>query len=100
MAPISKAFVAAIEAFVAEHALPLITFEKGQRKDEVMAQHLARFTGDEGILFVGKAQEKTAVFRTERRRNPHTGQPYPWLVRSTAMVNHLCRSRTPSACPA
>jgi hypothetical protein len=88
MAPMSKAFVAAIEAFVAEHALPLITFEKGQRKDAVMAQHLARFTGDEGILFVGKAQEKTAVFRTERRRNPQTGQPYPWLVRSTAMVNH------------
>jgi len=88
MAPISKAFVAAINAFVAEHKLPLITFEKGQRKDDVMAQHLARFTGDEGILFVGKAQEKAAVFRTEKRRNPQTGQPYPWLVRSTAMVNH------------
>ena len=88
MAPMSKAVVAAIEAFVAMHALPLITFEKGQRKDAVMAQHLARFTGDEGILFVGKAQEKTAVFRTERRWNPQTGQPYPWLVRSSAMVNH------------
>jgi hypothetical protein len=84
----SRAFVAAIEAFVAAHKLPLITFEKGQRKDAVMADHLARCTGDEGILFVGKAQEKTAVFRTERRRNPQTGQPYPWLVRSTAMVNH------------
>ncbi|HKZ76389.1 MAG TPA: hypothetical protein VJ259_06960, partial [Actinomycetota bacterium] len=88
MAPISKAFVAAIDAFVAEHELPLIPFEKGQRKDDVMAEHLARFTGDEGILFVGKAQEKAAVFRTEKRRNPQTGQPYPWLVRSTAMVNH------------
>ena len=88
MAPMSKAFVAAIEAFVAEHALPLITFAKGQRKDDVMAQHLARFTGDEGLLFVGKAQEKAAVCRTEERRNPQTGQPYPWLVRSTAMVNH------------
>jgi hypothetical protein len=88
MAPMSRAFVGAIETFVAEHALPLITFEKGQRKDAVMAQHLARFTGDEGLLFVGKAQEKAAVCRTERRRNPQTGQPYPWLVRSTAMVNH------------
>ena len=88
MAPISKAFVAAINAFVAEHELPLIPFEKGQRKDDVMAEHLARFTGDEGILFVGKAQEKATVFRTEKRRNPQTGQPYPWLVRSTAMVNH------------
>src|SRR2546427_10238476 len=88
MAPMSQAFVAAIEAFVAEHALPLISFEKGQRKDAVMAQHLARFPGDEGLLFVGKAQEKAAVCRTERRRNPQTGQPDPWLVRSTAMVNY------------
>src|SRR5437899_6448306 len=88
MAPMSRAFVAAIDAFVAEHALPLIAFAKGQRKDAVMAQHLVRFTGDEGLLFVGKAQEKAAVFRTEKRRNPQTGQPYPWIVRSTAMVNH------------
>src|SRR5262249_25900654 len=35
-----------------------------------------------------KAQEKAAVCRTEKRRNLQTGQPYPWLVRSTAMVNH------------
>lgn len=88
MAPMSKAFVAAIDRFVAEQAVPLVAFEKGQRKDDVMAQHLARFTGEEGILFVGKAQEKAAVCRTEKRRNPQTGQPYPWLVRSTAMVNH------------
>jgi hypothetical protein len=88
MAPISQAFIAAIERFVAAHRLPLITFEKGQRKDDVMAAHLARFSDPEGVLFVGKAQEKATVFRTEKRRNPRTGQPYPWLVRSTAMVNH------------
>ncbi len=88
MAPMSKAFVAAIDRFVAEQAVPLVAFAKGQRKDDVMAQHLARFTREEGVLFVGKAQEKAAVCRTEKRRNPQTGQPYPWLVRSTAMVNH------------
>jgi hypothetical protein len=88
MAPISRAFVAAIEAFVAEHRVPLMTFAKAERKDEVMAAHLARFPAPEGVLFVGKAQEKATVFRTEKRRNPQTGQPYPWLVRSTAMVNH------------
>ncbi len=37
---------------------------------------------------MGKAQEKTAVFRTERRRHPDTGKSYAWIVRSTAMVNH------------
>lgn len=41
------------------------------------------------MLFIGKAQEKTPVFSTERRRNEKTGGTYPWLVRSTAMVNHF-----------
>ena len=89
MDPISKAFIAAIEVFVAEHRVPLIAFGKGERKDDVMAEQLARFQGDEGVVFVGKAQEKTPVFRTEKRVNPRTGQRYPWLVRSTAMVNHV-----------
>ena len=41
------------------------------------------------ILFVGRAQEKTNVLRTQRRRNPITGKAYPWLVPDTAMVNHF-----------
>ncbi|PYM14513.1 MAG: hypothetical protein DMD81_17755, partial [Candidatus Rokuibacteriota bacterium] len=89
MDPISKAFVAKIHAFVQEQAVPLVAFEKGQRKDDVMADHLTRFRAQEGVVFVGRAQEKTPVFRTEKRRNPTTGQAYPWLVRSTAMVNHF-----------
>jgi DNA-binding PadR family transcriptional regulator len=54
-----------------------------------MAAHLARFTTPEGLLFVGRAQEKARVIRTAKRRNPTAGTPYPWLVRSTAMVNHF-----------
>jgi hypothetical protein len=88
MSPISKRFVAALEGFVARHELPLVQFRKGQRKDDVMAEHLRKFEKEEGVVLVGKAQEKTPVFRTEKRRNPKTGQPYPWIVRSTAMVNH------------
>ena len=53
-----------------------------------MAEHLRQFRQEEGVVFVGKAQEKTPVFRTEKRRSPTTGRPYPWIVRSTAMVNH------------
>ena len=88
MNPITKSFVAATERFTREHQIPVVQFQKGQRKDEVMAEHLARFDQPEGVVFVGKAQEKTPVFRTEKRRNPETGQRYPWIVRSTAMVNH------------
>ena len=88
MTPMSRRFVAALDGFVAKHGLALVQFRKGQRKDEVMAEHLRKFRKDEGVVFVGKAQEKTPVFRTEKRRNPKTGQAYPWIVKSTAMVNH------------
>ncbi|MFZ1106674.1 MAG: hypothetical protein WAN86_28070 [Hyphomicrobiaceae bacterium] len=88
MSPLSRGFVAQLERFVTEHDLPLVQFRKGERKDAVMASHLRRFGGEEGVLFVGKAQEKTPVFRTEKRRSPTTGLPYPWIVRSSAMVNH------------
>src|SRR6266581_7099097 len=88
MSPMTRRFVAKLEDFVARHGIALVQFRPGQRKDAVMAEHLRQFGRDEGILFVGKAQEKTPVFRTERRRSPKTGQPYPWIVRSTAMVNN------------
>jgi hypothetical protein len=88
LAPISDAFVRAIEAFTQANAVPLLAFAKGQRKDDVAAEHLARFPRPEGVLFVGKAQEKTPVFRTQKRRDPRTKKAYPWIVKSAAMVNH------------
>jgi hypothetical protein len=87
MEPISNAFIHTIETFVKDNDIPLLTFAKKQRKDDVAAENLARFAGREGVLFVGKAQEKMLVFRTEKRTNPNTGKKYPWIVKSTAMVN-------------
>ena len=86
VAPMTQRFVEAIERFVETEGLDLVTFEKGQRKDEVAQGYLASFEGDEGVLFVGKVQEKASVFRTEKRRD--TRGVYPWIIRSTAMVNH------------
>jgi hypothetical protein len=88
VAPMSKQFVADIHDFAAAHDVPLIRFAKGQRKDDVMHDHLVGFTGTDRIMFIGVAQEKAHVFRTERRRNPVTGATYPWIVTATAMVNH------------
>ena len=87
MAPMTQAFVKALEDFARSEKLDVVSFEKKQRKDDVAAEYLSRFRGEEGLLFVGKAQEKASVFRTERRKNPTTGASYAWLYRSTAMVN-------------
>jgi hypothetical protein len=89
MDPISKAFVAALEEFAKRERVPVIQFRKGERKDTIAAEHRKKFGKAEGVMFIGKAQEKMPVFRTERRRNETTGATYPWLVRSTAMVNQF-----------
>ncbi|SPF43950.1 hypothetical protein SBA4_3140006 [Candidatus Sulfopaludibacter sp. SbA4] len=57
--------------------MPIVPFEEGQRKDDVAAEYRKKFAAPEGVLFIGKAQEKTPVFRTERRRNEQTGATYP-----------------------
>src|SRR5215472_18870868 len=47
MSPMTRQFVAALEDFVAEHGVPLVQFCKGQRKDDVMAEHLRRFAHED-----------------------------------------------------
>ena len=87
MAPITEAFVAAIESFANASDTALFVFPPKKRKEEIAQEYLARFEGEEGVLFIGKAQEKATVCRTEQRRNPQTGRKYAWLSRTTAMVN-------------
>jgi hypothetical protein len=88
LARITEAFDKAVRRFARDHGLPWVDFVKGQRKDDVAHEYLAGFTGTEGVLFVGRAQEKTKLFRTEKRRDTN-GDPYPWIVPATGLVNHF-----------
>jgi hypothetical protein len=85
---ISDGFSAAMRRFARDQQVPWVDFAKGQRKDDIAHEHLARFDREEGVLFVGRAQEKTGLFRTEKRRNA-AGAAYPWIVRSTGVVNQF-----------
>jgi hypothetical protein len=64
MDPISKDFVASMHRFIKVGGLDLVHFAPGERKDDVARSYLAQHDGTEGVLFVGRAQEKTKVFRT------------------------------------
>jgi hypothetical protein len=86
MSAITGQFLQSIVDYVAHQAIPLISFQKGVRKEDVAAEYLAKFSGDDGVFLIGKAQEKVRTFRTEGRGNAR-GETYPWLVESTAMVN-------------
>ena len=87
LANISDRFSAAVHRFARDNCVPWVDFVKGQRKDDVMHEHLATFSAAQGVVFIGRAQEKTTVFRTEKRRDTN-GLSYPWIVKSTGMVNH------------
>jgi hypothetical protein len=91
IAPMSRDFVTRLRSFAAAHGIPCIDFARGQCKDDVMHEHLAAFQAAgrrEGVLFIGRAQEKNTVFRTEKRRAAD-GRSYPWIVRTTSVVNQF-----------
>jgi hypothetical protein len=87
----TEGFYAEIRAFAAGNGIPVVEFRAGQRKDDVMRERLAQFLAEgqtEGVVFIGRAQEKTPLFRTEKRRD-HDGRSYPWIVKTTGVVNHF-----------
>src|SRR5271167_2715507 len=88
LARITEAFDKAVHRFARDHAIAWVDFAKGQHKDDIAQQYLARFSGTEAVLFVGRAQEKTKLFRAEKRRHAN-GDSYPWIVPATALVNHF-----------
>jgi hypothetical protein len=88
MGAMTAEYLKHVDAFVEREAIAVVLFEKGQRKDDVAAEYRAKFSATEGVLFLGKAQEKAGVFRTQKRTDA-AGKSYAWIVKSTAMVNQL-----------
>jgi hypothetical protein len=88
MGVMTNAFLRQVDTFVEEHQIPVVCFRKKQRKDDVAAAYRAKFQGGEGVLFLGKAQEKVTIFRTEKRTGSD-GQKYPWIVKSATPVNQF-----------
>ena len=87
MAPMTRRFVASIKGFARQHGIETVSFRRGERKDDRTREFLRKWSGGEGVLYIGKAQEKARALRTERRQAA-SGESYPWLVETTAMVNH------------
>jgi hypothetical protein len=88
MSRMTKVFVSAVERFAEENKIPIVSFERGVRKEDVFHKHLQQFQSSDGVVMIGKSQEKATVYRTTKRRCERTGRTYPWLIKTTAMVNH------------
>ncbi len=88
LAKITDRFAREVHRFAEREHIPWVDFVKGQRKDDVMHERLAEFSAEQGVVFIGRAQEKTKLFRTEKRHD-RDGRSYPWIVASTGVVNQF-----------
>ena len=84
----SEGFRRQVLDFAERKATPIIRFEKGMRKDDVMHKRLRKFKAREGVVFIGIAQEKARVPRTIRKGFGEGEGTIPWIDYTTAMVNH------------
>src|ERR1700678_77672 len=50
MGVMTREFLRQVDDFVELHDIPVVHFEKGQRKDDIAAAYLAHFQGAEGVL--------------------------------------------------
>jgi hypothetical protein len=75
-----------VEQFAAAHGIPVIRFERGARKEDVVAAYRERFAPAEGVVVIGIAQEKANGFKASKRvQGKHVGFDYS---RQSLFVNH------------
>src|SRR6267142_756809 len=86
-APLLDRFVGAIKTYATTQDVPLITFERGQRKDDVVADYRARRRLVDGVVVIGVAQEKMRAFKAHKRSGPQGGVTFDFSRQSVA-VNH------------
>jgi hypothetical protein len=65
-------FVGNIREFAAQNRIPIVQFERDERKEDVARRRLRWFRHPEGVVLIGVAQEKVNGFRTyQKQRRTH-----------------------------
>jgi hypothetical protein len=85
--PLHDRFVHAVATFASQHVVPVIEFERGQRKDDLAAQHRARFEAADGVVFIGVAQERQFSFKSTKHVVAPTTVHFSFS-RQPVAVNH------------
>jgi hypothetical protein len=65
----------------------MIAFERGQRKDDVVAECRAQRPMADGVVVIGVAQEKMRAFKAHKRSGPQGSVTFDFSRQSVA-VNH------------
>ncbi|HVR07587.1 MAG TPA: hypothetical protein VMW75_06020 [Thermoanaerobaculia bacterium] len=61
---------AKVRRFVKDQEIPVVRFQRSQRKDEVASDRRRKHSGQEGVVFLGTAQERFRSFKGQKRVSP------------------------------
>src|SRR5262249_58212509 len=70
MGVMTNAFLRQVDAFVEQQQIPVVSFTKGQRKDDVAACYRARFRGAKGLSSSARPRRKSPSFAPRSARMP------------------------------
>jgi hypothetical protein len=87
--PLHDGFIQEVEAFAQRYRIPVVHFERGQRKDDIANARRGSFKAREGVVLIGVAQERTWSFKSGKRQ----GERNPKMIlfdfsRQTVFVKH------------
>jgi hypothetical protein len=83
--PLHDRFVQSITAFAQRQLVPIVQFERRQRKDDLAAQYRARFHAAEGVVFIGVAQERQFSFKATKHILPPHAVHFSFSRQSVAV---------------
>ena len=83
--PLHDRFVQDVAIFARRHLIPIVQFERGQRKDDVAAHYRARFQPAEGVVFIGVAQERQFSFKATKYVVPPRAVHFSFSRQSVAV---------------
>jgi len=82
----TQKFVQDVKQYADENDIPIIPFERGQRKDTIAAEMRRRYPVRDGVVFIGIAQEKASAFKGRKKKQKgYVGFDYS---RQPVFVNH------------
>lgn len=77
-----------VDRFVKRNRIPVVRFNRGQRKDDVAREMRRRTPIEDGVNFLGVAQERTMSFKGRKKPTPTGGVSFDFS-RQSVFVNQL-----------
>jgi len=85
---ITQGYVRRVEAYIQKHRLPVVHFQKGERKDRIARQLRRQHPVQDGVVFVGTAQEKAYAFKGTKSSSGPGGLVRFHYTRQPVFVKH------------